>query len=361
MINIKINGNDIQNIVRYPVIKQSKSFLNIPVHLDETVFTLRDDNGSLLPFSQNSIIDNVMENNDIEIYDNNNLVYTGILNEQIIDPANEKIITFDCRTILKKFIKNRVNYKTWLRGDGTTTYPTGEYSLKGDGYYYETPIYAIWHYLRLLGYEDYIYTDDIDNIHSVLSTANVWIQIDTSFENYTPHEILNYICKKFHIFIYVDELGNIRFLHDQDIIDTIDITDTFYNKIESKIKLEKFTDYNIQLLDDSFRTAYDNSDYGAEYRTEYIEKYELLRGIIYIYDSITADYLGEMAIDNFYRDRLSLIIKYDLSILNFNLRKAIKITVSDRGWFNKIFEPYVFIRDYNNRASGNIIETFETL
>ena len=276
MINIKINGNTISNIEKYPVIKQSKSYLNIPVYLDETTFTLRDDNGSLMPFSSNSILKNETEDNDIDIFDDNNQIYKGILNELIINPGNEKIITFDCRTILKKFIKNRVNYKTWIRGDGTTTFPVGEYSVKGDGFPYETPIYALWHYMILVGYEDYINVDDINIIHSDLTDANVWVQIDTSFPGLWPHEILNYLCTKFHIFIYVDAIGQIRFLHNQDFSNSLEVNDNIDNTIDSGLKLQKFTDYNIELISGSYRSAFDNSDFGSEYRTQFIEKFEIL-------------------------------------------------------------------------------------
>lgn len=358
-IDIIINNQEIGNLIGFPIITQSKSYMNIPVNLDETSFTIRDDNGSFFPLSSNSFIDPVYENNTVEIFDGSTQLYGGIINDLIPDRLNEKIIKVDCRTILQKFIKNKFNYKTEFRGDGTIVYPVGEYELKGDGFYYETPAHALWHYMQGCGWTDFININSIEIIHAIFESANVWIQIDTDFPQLWPHEILNYLCIKFHIFIYVDDNGLITLIHNQDLSNAIQITQEIDNSVFTGLRLDRFTDYSIELIDGTFRTATDNSDYGLQYRDIFKEPFEILKGMIYIYDTITADYLGQMSIDIFNQSRQSINLNFDMEVLGFNLEKGISVTTPDRAWNNKLFEPYILIRDYNTRL--NIVESYNVL
>lgn len=356
MITVKINNIDIEGLNIKPIITLSKSYRNNAIYFDKTEFSVLDENGTFIPFSENTILnDPILENNKVEIFDNTFKIYEGYINELRPDRLNEKNVTIECVTGLKKYLNNRIDYNTWSRGGGA--FPTGEYYLHTDNLYYETPIYALWHYLQELGYTNFD-TAGISNIHEIFTTAGIYVQIDTTFQNMLPHVILNYLCKKFFIFVY-EENGIIVFDHARNYnAEYISITQEIKNDIQTIEKLDKYTDYKIE-VGTGFRTATDNSNYGSEYRTEYIESYDFLTGLIYIMDNTTADYFGEYAIDKFYRDRKSLRIIFDISTNVFNLKKGIKITALQRGWNEKLFEPYILKQDYNTRKY--IVDCFEVL
>ena len=356
MIILKINNVEYE-LITQPTISQSKSYRGTAIYIDKTTFSVRDELGSFMPFSDNPVIDNkVLENNTVEIFEDTTKLYSGFILELEPDPMNEINVIFECVTELKKFINNRFDYNTWTRGAGA--YPVGEYHSHTDGLYYETPVYAIWHYMRSLGYTNFN-TELLSVIQAIYIAAGCYIQIDTAFLNMKPHIILNYLSKKFHLFVYEDDDGLITFDHGRNYsTDFISITQNIENDIQTIQKLDKYTDYKIE-VGETFRTATANGNYGLQYRTEFIEPYELLTGLIYIMNNVSADYLGTFAINKFFRDRQSLRITFDISNAILTLLKGMKITALQRGWNEKLFEPYVIKRDFESRKY--IVDCFEVL
>lgn len=336
MIKVKVNNHLLTSIVGYPVIEQTKSKKNNVLNTDITRFSLRDEKGSLMPMSLNSIIDyDSPEENNIEILIDNALIYKGILDHTEI--INEQVLELWCKTEINKYLRDNVKYKTWDRFGGT--FPVGEYKLFPNGLYYETPVYLIKHFLESLGNTNFN-QNSIDIAHNIYDINDCYVQVNTDYISLRPKEIINFICLKTHLFIYTDSNGNINFIHGIDYKNNpLLINETVKNDIQSLDELYMFNNYSIEDETNIVRTAADNNNYGSQYRSIFDIAFEIEKGIIWV-QSDSRDYLGTFAIDKFFRRRQGINFKFELGPETFNLERGISITSSRRGWSKKLFEPY---------------------
>lgn len=336
MIKVKINDNEFTSIVDFPVIEETKSKLNNILNTDISTFSLTDDTGLFMPLSGNSIIDyDSPEENNIEILDENLLLYKGILHHSEI--ITENIVEFHCKTEINKFLRDNTKYRSWDRYGGF--FPLSEYKII-NGYPYETPAFAIYHYLQTLGNANFN-IDSINRVHDIYDAGDGYIQLNTDFMSLRPKEIINFICQKTNLFIYTDSTGNINFIHGLDYKDNpLLITETIKNDIKSLDELYMFSNYEIEKDDNVLRTATDNGDYGLQYRSIFDIMFEIEKGLIWIPDDNAADYFGMSIIDNFFRRRQGISFKFELGPETFSLERGISITSPKRGWTNKIFDPY---------------------
>ena len=342
MINVKINTKVFKDIVGSPVIEETKSKKSNIVNTDIAKFSLTDNTGLITPLSNNSIINyDSPEENTIEILDDTLVLYKGILDH--VEIIKENIFELQCKTEINKYLRDNVKYKTWDRFGGT--FPAEEYKLYPNGFYYETPSNAVWHYLKALGNTG-LNTYSLDRSNAIYDSNNAYIQINSDFLSLRPKEIINFVCQKTGLLIYTDTAGNINFVHGIDYTDNpVNITESVKNDIKSLDELYMFNDYEIELESNSLRTATDNADYGLQYRNVYDIDFEIEKGLIWIPDADAADYFGTYAIDKFFRRRQGISFKFELGPESFGLETGISITSSKRGWSNKLFEPYGLKKD----------------
>jgi len=339
---IFINDNDITDYVsheNFVNLKLSKANGQEGLKLPVNQITINNQGGEFTPGSGNSILDSDNYYNDIikVNYNNQTVISDPIRKVSLTDKALKVNVEFYSE--IQKYFDSFIEYVSWRRGNIDFQFPIAEYTTK-NGYYFETPAYAIKHLLLIAGIDEaYIDTDTFTRAHDYFTTNAVYIEIFANNFDLSLATVVNLIIEKCRCFLWFEK-GLIKFQAGNDYDNTVDIEIDNILDINNQSSLAAFNDYYIETDNWGWETDADNNDIGLPYR-DILKKFEITDDIIKVADSTSAIYLGESMIRNYYKERYGYIITVPIDYFEVvNFFSLVRISFFRYAWTLKEFEVF---------------------